>query len=93
MSNQKNHGPETSKDTNIVRWSAGEANPKQLLFYQATSMFVAYGGAKGGGKTHAVRIKAFLGACLNPGIRIIIFRQTFQDRIRDVAVLSNRRAD
>ena len=77
MSNQKNPGPETSKDTNIVRWSPGEANPKQLLFYQATSMFVAYGGAKGGGKTHAVRIKAFLGACLNPGIRIIIFRQTY----------------
>ena len=58
-------------------WDPGEANPKQLLFYQARTLFVGYGGAKGGGKTHAVRTKAFGGALANPGIRILIMRQTY----------------
>ena len=58
-------------------WNPGEANPKQKEFYLSRTMFTAYGGAKGGGKTHAVRIKAFSGALMNPGIRIIIFRQTY----------------
>ena len=45
------------KDTTAQRtvWDAGEANPKQLEFYKARTPFVAYGGAKGGGKTHAIR--------------------------------------
>ena len=58
-------------------WDPGEANPKQLEFYMARTLFVGYGGAKGGGKTHAVRTKAFLGALMNPGIRILIMRQTY----------------
>ena len=58
-------------------WDAGEANPKQLQFYQARTPFIAYGGAKGGGKTHAVRTKAFGGALMNPGIKILIMRQTY----------------
>ena len=31
-------------------WDPGEANPKQKLFYEADTPFIAYGGAKGGGK-------------------------------------------
>lgn len=58
-------------------WDPGEANPKQLQFYQARTSFVGYGGAKGGGKTHAVRTKAFGGALFNPGIKIMIMRQTY----------------
>ena len=65
------------KDDGIKVWDPGEANPKQLLFYQSKTLYTAYGGAKGGGKTHAVRTKAFGGALMNPGIRIIIFRQTY----------------
>ena len=60
-----------------AEWDPGEANPKQKLFYEADTPFIAYGGAKGGGKTHAVRIKAFGGALLNPGIRILVMRQTY----------------
>lgn len=60
-----------------IVWDPGEANEKQKLFYQSQSLFTAYGGAKGGGKTHAVRIKAVGGALLNPGIRILIMRQTY----------------
>lgn len=61
---------------NIV-WNPGDANPKQLLFYQSRTLYTAYGGAKGGGKTHAVRIKAVGGALFNPGIKILIMRQTY----------------
>lgn len=68
---RKNTGPQHAV------WDAGEANPKQLQFYMARTPFIAYGGAKGGGKTHAVRIKAFGGALMNPGIKILVMRQTY----------------
>lgn len=60
-----------------AEWDPGEANPKQKLFYEADTPFIAYGGAKGGGKTHAVRTKAFGGALMNPGIKILVMRQTY----------------
>lgn len=60
-------------------WEPGEANPKQKLFYRSRSLYTAYGGAKGGGKTHAVRTKAIGGALLNPGIRILIMRCTYPE--------------
>ena len=55
----------TTPQQNIA-WNPGEANPKQMLFYQSRTLYTAYGGAKGGGKTHAVRIKAVGGAIFNP---------------------------
>ena len=67
----------TTGGKKIQVWDPGEANPKQLLFYQSHTLYTAYGGAKGGGKTHAVRTKAFGGALLNPGIKILIMRQTY----------------
>ena len=69
--------PAKGKSDKLMVWDAGEANPKQLQFYRARTMFIAYGGAKGGGKTHAVRTKAFGGALMNPGIRILVMRQTY----------------
>ena len=36
-------------------WDPGEANPKQKLFFASRKLYTAYGGAKGGGKTWAVR--------------------------------------
>ena len=60
-------------------WNPGEANEKQKLFYQSRTLFTAYGGAKGGGKTHAVRIKAVGGALANPGIKILIIRAHFRE--------------
>lgn len=60
-------------------WNPGTANPKQKLFLNSTTMFTAYGGAKGGGKTWAVRVKAIGGAIFNPGIKILIMRSTFRE--------------
>ena len=60
-------------------WDPGEANPKQRKFYESRTLYTAYGGAKGGGKTHAVRTKAGLGAFTYPGIKILIMRRTYPE--------------
>lgn len=62
-----------------IVWDPGEANPKQRLFYQARTTYVGYGGAKGGGKSHAVRVKAIGGALTYAGIRILIMRRTYPE--------------
>lgn len=62
-----------------ITWNPGEANAKQKLFYESRATFTLYGGARGGGKTHAVRIKAVGGAIANPGIRILIMRKTYPE--------------
>jgi len=67
----------TAKKTRT--WNPGKANPKQQLFFESRTMFTAYGGAKGGGKTWAVRTKAIGGAIFNPGIKILIMRSTFRE--------------
>ncbi len=60
-------------------WDPGTASEKQKLFFMARAPFIAYGGAKGGGKTWAVRTKAVGGAVCNPGIRILIMRRTYPE--------------
>ena len=57
----------------------GQLNPKQEEFSQSEARYTAYGGARGGGKTHGIRIKAVLGAVNYPGIRILILRRTYSD--------------
>ena len=54
-------------------------NPKQLEFFRARERFVAYGGARGGGKSWAIRQKARLLALRWPGIRILILRRSFPE--------------
>lgn len=60
-------------------WDPGEANPKQKQFFASRKLYTAYGGAKGGGKTWAVRTKALLGAYNYDGIRILILRRTYPE--------------
>ena len=62
-----------------IVWDPGEANAKQRLFYLSRTTYTAYGGSKGCGKTHAVRIKAVGGAFTRPGIRILIMRRTYPE--------------
>lgn len=54
-------------------------NAKQREFLAARARFVAYGGARGGGKSWAVRVKAALLAARYPGIRVLILRRTFPE--------------
>ena len=62
-----------------VIWNVGKPNPKQEEFFKSRTLYTAYGGAKGGGKTWAVRVKAVGGALMNPGIRILIMRRTYPE--------------
>jgi len=75
-----------------VAWDPGTANPKQIRFFRSRAPFTAYGGAKGGGKTWAVRVKAVGGALHNPGIRILILRRTYpeleENHIRPVLAMT-----
>ena len=64
---------------NKVTIDLGRPNPKQELFYRSRALYTAYGGAKGGGKTHAIRVKAIGGALRWPGIRILIIRRTYPE--------------
>lgn len=60
-------------------WDPGETSDKQKAFLNANTMFVGYGGAKGGGKSHIARIKAVGGCFFNPGIRILMMRKTYNE--------------
>ena len=53
--------------------------PKQVEFFKAQSKYIAYGGARGGGKSWAARIKAVLLALNNPGIQILLLRRTLNE--------------
>ena len=66
-------------DSGTVLLNLGTANKKQELFYRSRKLYTAYGGAKGGGKTHAIRTKAVGGALRWPGIRILIVRRTYPE--------------
>lgn len=57
----------------------GSPNPRQWEFLTATQRFVAYGGARGGGKSWAVRRKAMLLALYWPGIRLLLVRRTLPE--------------
>lgn len=52
---------------------------KQKEFLTAKEKYVAYGGARGGGKTWAVQAKTKVLASAYSGIRILIMRRTYSD--------------
>lgn len=54
-------------------------NAKQRIFLRAKRKIICFGGARGGGKSWVVRIKAIKLALKFPGIRIMIMRTTFQE--------------
>lgn len=57
----------------------GTLTDKQKEFMSAQTRFVGYGGARGGGKSHAVRLKA-VGMCFNyAGIKILIIRAHYPE--------------
>lgn len=60
-----------------VYW--GEPSEPQQRFLDAKPKNVGYGGARGGGKSWVVRIKAIMLALAYPGIKILIVRRTFPE--------------
>lgn len=60
-------------------WSDLRPNPKQHEFLSAVERYVLYGGARGGGKSWSVRIKAALLALGFPGITLLILRRSYPE--------------
>lgn len=57
----------------------GEPNEKQRLFLLDKHKYIGYGGARGGGKSWAVRVKAILSAIRFAEIKILIVRKTYKE--------------
>ena len=56
-----------------------EPNPRQALFLADTHKYVAFGGARGGGKSWSIRVKSILLAFTFAGIKIMIVRKTYPE--------------
>lgn len=63
----------------VVQMDFSRISGKQDAFLRAKERHVAYGGARGGGKSWAVRAKAKILAVTYPGIKILIVRKTLQE--------------
>ena len=57
----------------------GTPNPRQREFLACEKKYVAFGGARGGGKSWAVRCKAKLLALRYAGIRILLVRRSLAE--------------
>ena len=68
-----------AKKANGTVLDLGDLNAKQVQFLKSNTLYCAYGGARGGGKSHAVRIDAVRGALKYPGIKILIVRRRYTD--------------
>lgn len=66
----------TTKQKNTIVF---KASPKQMQFLKCKKKHVAYGGARGGGKSWVLRLKACLLCNRWKGIRILIVRRTLED--------------
>ena len=54
-------------------------NPRQQAFFRAEAANVAYGGARGGGKSWAMRRKLVLLAMRYPGLKLLLLRRTLPE--------------
>jgi len=57
----------------------GTPNPKQLAFFTASARHIAYGGARGGGKSWAMRRKFVLLAFRYAGLNLLLLRRTLPE--------------
>ncbi len=54
-------------------------NPRQLAFFLSNARYTAYGGARGGGKSYAMRRKMVMLAMRYPTLRLLLLRRTLQE--------------
>ena len=58
---------------------SGVPSEKQKLFFEAREKYIAYGGARGGGKSWALRRKLTLMCLHYPGLRCLIVRRSYPE--------------
>lgn len=54
-------------------------NTKQKRFFRSTKKYVGYGGARGGGKSFALRVKFSILAQKYPRLKLLLLRRTFPE--------------
>ena len=54
-------------------------NPKQIEFFKSRARHTAYGGARGGGKSWAMRTKFIMLAQRYPGLQLLMLRRTLPE--------------
>ncbi len=68
-----------NQPTGEIKLELGHLYPKQAEFVNSPCRYTAYGGARGGGKTH-VLIRAAIRGCLTyPGLKVLIIRRTYPE--------------
>lgn len=68
-------------------------NPRQEAFFRSTARYTAYGGARGGGKSYAMRRKMVMLAMRYPALRLLLLRRTLtQLRENHILPLQNELA-
>ena len=68
----------------------GQPNPRQREFFLSRARHTAYGGARGGGKSWAMRRKLILLAVKYPGLNILLLRRTLPE-LRENHILPMQR--
>lgn len=58
---------------------SGTPNPRQAEFFRASARHTAYGGARGGGKSWAMRRKLVLLAFATPELNALLLRRTLPE--------------
>ena len=58
-------------------------SPRQYDFFQARKKYVIFGGARGGGKSWAVRWEAVMLCGKFPGIKVLILRRTYPELLEN----------
>lgn len=67
-----------AKKTTFVLPGAPPSEP-QMRFFRSTAKYTAYGGARGGGKSWAMRRKFILLALRYPGLNLLLLRRTLPE--------------
>ena len=75
---KQNMARERWENTPKVELGRPNSEP-QWKFFKSRKLYTCYGGARGGGKSWAVRTKAVGGALRWAGIKILIIRRTYRD--------------
>lgn len=67
----------------LVIGDLSKTSQQQIEFFTARTKHVGYGGARGGGKSWAVRAKAKMLCMKYPGIKILILRRTYPELVNN----------